>query len=146
MSSGFLFIQSYGQKYLVVWFLFIQLSSFGLIMLEKNVSETITLHFVWNGYLINSDKKEKEVLNQKYRVLRNKVTSQIRKDNLDFNNNKIKEAKSEGELWRIANDVIKPNKQSTIKLRVNGNLIEEEQEVAEAFNDYFIEKVHPYVS
>ena len=86
------------------------------------------------------------MLNQKYRVLRNKVTSQIRKDNLDFNNNKIKEAKSEGELWRIANDVIKPNKQSTIKLRVNGNLIEEEQEVAEAFNDYFIEKVHPYVS
>ena len=36
------------------------------------------------------------------------------RNNLDFNNNKINEAKSEGELWRIANDVIKPKEQAVI--------------------------------
>ena len=57
---------------------------------------------------------EKETLNKKYITLRNKVTSQIRKDNLHFNNNKINEAKSEGELWRIANNVIKPTNQMNL--------------------------------
>ena len=35
-----------------------------------------------------------------------KVTRQNRKDNQDFNNNIIQEANSEGELWKITNDVI----------------------------------------
>ena len=35
-----------------------------------------------------------------------KVTRRNRKDNQDFNNNIIQEANSEGELWKITNDVI----------------------------------------
>ena len=60
----------------------------------------------------NCEKNEKEVLNQKYRTLRKKVTCQIRKDNIDHNNNKIMEAKLEGELWRIANNLITKCKQT----------------------------------
>ena len=41
---------------------------------------------------------EKVVLLQKYRVLRNKVVAQIRKENIDFNNNWIEAADNKGEL------------------------------------------------
>ena len=51
---------------------------------------------------------EKVVLNQKYKALRNQVNNLIRKENQEFNNKRITEANSEGELWKIANDVVKP--------------------------------------
>ena len=45
---------------------------------------------------INQAKKqEKAILQQKYKKLRNNVTSQIRKDNIDHNNNRVNEANSE---------------------------------------------------
>ena len=52
---------------------------------------------------------EKVVLNQKYKALRNQVNNLIRKENQEFNNKRITEANSEGELWKIANDVVKVN-------------------------------------
>ena len=51
------------------------------------------------------------------------------------------EAKSESELWRIANNVIKPKDQSSIKLNINGKIINDEKEVAEKFNEFFVEKI-----
>ena len=57
----------------------------------------------------SSNNSEKKVLNKKYKCLGNKVTQQIRKENQDFNNNRIKEAECESELWKVANDVIKSN-------------------------------------
>ena len=47
-----------------------------------------------------------------YKVLRNKVTCQIRKESIDFNNNRVFKAKNEGELWKIANEVLKPKSDS----------------------------------
>ena len=41
---------------------------------------------------------EKAVLQQKYKKLRNKVSCQIRKENVDFNKNRINEASNEAEL------------------------------------------------
>ena len=47
--------------------------------------------------------QEKKIVPQnKYRQLRNKVTSQIRKANVGYNNNRIKEANTENDLWKIA--------------------------------------------
>ena len=40
------------------------------------------------------------------------VTNLIRKENIDFNNNRIEEAKNERELWNITNDVLNPRKRS----------------------------------
>ena len=53
-----------------------------------------------------SSVREKSILLTKYKVSRYKVTRQNRKDNQDINNNIIQEANSEGELWKITNDVI----------------------------------------
>ena len=47
-------------------------------------------------------------LHQKYRILWNRVTSQIRKENVDIINNRVAGAKNEYDLWKIANEVIKP--------------------------------------
>ena len=45
----------------------------------------------------------------------------LRKENLNFNNNRIETAKSESELWKVANDVIKPRNNDTIKVSTSFN-------------------------
>ena len=45
---------------------------------------------------------------EKYKKLRNKVNCQIRKDNVYFNNEKIKKANDENELWKIAKEIAIP--------------------------------------
>ena len=86
--------------------------------------------------------KEKAVLLQQYKTLRNQVTSRIRKENIDYNNNKVEEAKNERELWNIANNVINPKKDSEWDIiDMLGQNVREEENVAEAFNEYFIDKV-----
>ena len=59
----------------------------------------------------NAKNQERITLQTQYRTLRNKVTSQIRKENIEFNNKKIEEANNEKELWNIANDVLNPRKE-----------------------------------
>ena len=76
-----------------------------------------------------------------YKTLRNKVTSKIRKDNVDFNNNRVKEAKNESELWKIAKEVSNPKKVSEWTIEIDGKDEKDELIIAEAFNSYFIEKI-----
>ena len=85
---------------------------------------------------------EKHTLMQQYKTLRNKVTGKIRKENIDFNNNRIEEANNERELWNVAKEVINPRKENNwnIITEDGGNIIAE-KEVAEAFNEFFINKV-----
>ena len=59
----------------------------------------------------SADGGEKVVLLQKYRTLRNKVTAQIRRENIDFNNKRIEAADNEGELWKVTNEVLNPRKE-----------------------------------
>ena len=56
--------------------------------LSDKAKELMKARDLTRNKIKNCEKNEKEVLNQKYRTLRNKVTSQIRKDNIDHNNNK----------------------------------------------------------
>ena len=48
------------------------------------------------------------VLVKKYKILRNKTTASIRKDNLDFNKEQIDKANDEKEFWNIVNEVANP--------------------------------------
>ena len=52
----------------------------------------------------------------KYRPLRNKATQQLKEDQKKSNGKKISEAKNEGEMWRIVNDITKPNAEKEWKL------------------------------
>jgi hypothetical protein len=89
-----------------------------------------------------STNKERVILLQQYKVLRNQVTSKVRKENIEYNNNRINQAKNERELWNIANEVLHPKKESKWKvLDKNGMETTEEEKVADVFNDYFVDKV-----
>ena len=64
------------------------------------------------------------------------------KYNIDFNNNRIEEAKNERELWNVAKEVIDPRKENNWNvINDKGENIKNEKDVAETFNDFFINKV-----
>ena len=69
------------------------------------------------------------------------MTSQIRKENIDHNNNRVKEANSESEIWKIVNEVNKPKNENEWNMSINGKVESDEQKIAEAFNDYFVNKI-----
>ena len=59
-----------------------------------------------------------------------------------MNSDRIAKAKNEAETWRVVNDIIKPKVSTPITIKTeSGNLTEEKEEVAEAFNRYFVEKI-----
>ena len=90
----------------------------------------------------NASKQEKAVLIQQYRSIRNRVTCQIRKETVDYNNKRIEEANSEKELWKVANEVIKPKTEMEWKIKNNnGDTVTDELEVAEEFNNFFVNKI-----
>ena len=85
---------------------------------------------------------EKGVLSKQYKVLRNKVTAQLRKESVEHNNRRIKEVTNEGELWKVANEVLNPRKENEWKIETeDGKLEINDTKVADAFNHVFISKV-----
>ena len=48
-----------------------------------------------------SSNHDKRVLHEKYKRLRNKVNSELRKDIRKHNNNRVDRAKDENEIWKI---------------------------------------------
>ena len=84
---------------------------------------------------------DKKVLHVKYKKLRNKVNNELKKDTRDHNNNKVDKAKDENEIWKIVNDIYKPKTSEGITLLENDVKIVKEEEVAEIFNEFFINKL-----
>jgi exonuclease III len=86
--------------------------------------------------------QERATLSSQYKVLRNKVTSQIRKENIDYNNNRVEEANNEGELWKVAKEVLNPKKETVMKIvKEDGSETMDELVIAESFNSFFTEKI-----
>ena len=62
-------------------------------------------------------------------------------NSIEFNNNKIEEAKDENEVWKVVNDVIQPKKENEWVLREDDVIIKEELIIADTFNKHFIDKI-----
>ena len=88
-----------------------------------------------------SSKEQKEKLKTKYKQLRNRTITQIRKDTIQMNGEKIGNAKNEGETWRIINEIIKPKSDHTTTINGPNGEVSNEQEVADMFNAFFVKKV-----
>ena len=85
---------------------------------------------------------EKQTLQKQYKALRNRVTSQIRKENIDFNNNRIENASNEGELWKVAKEVMDPRSEVSWKIEKKpGVVITDDLDIAETFNEFFTDKI-----
>lgn len=85
--------------------------------------------------------REKTVLHEKYKKLRNHCTKMIRKESISNSVRRVEKSKSASEIWKIANEIGKPNGNNDIILEANGNVISDKMEVAENFNKFFINKI-----
>ena len=86
--------------------------------------------------------EDKAALKAKYRHLRNRVISQLRKDTLQRNGNRIDKADNEGKTWKIVNEIIKPRAPTTITIQTCTGDVTKEEDVAAVFNSYFVEKIN----
>ena len=84
---------------------------------------------------------ERAVLHQKYKRLRNRVNSMVKSDTIKYNDERVEKACDENEIWRIVKEVTSPKNESKWTLIEEGKTINDEQEVAEIFNDFFINKI-----
>ena len=91
--------------------------------------------------LASRSSAEKSVLLIKYKKLRNKVNSELKKDVKKFNNERVDNANNENEIWKVVNDINKPKSAAGITLLENGIKISNEKDVAEIFNVFFVEKI-----
>ena len=64
----------------------------------------------------NKSITEKSVLLAKYKKLRNKVNSELKKDVRKFNNERVDKANDENEIWKVVNDISKPKSKISITL------------------------------
>ena len=83
---------------------------------------------------------EKQVWNEKYKKLRNKVNYSIKRDTIDHNNNRIDKAKDENEVWKVTKDIINPMKENNMSIKINNIITEDPLQIANAFNSFFIKK------
>ena len=65
---------------------------------------------------------ERKALILKYRKLRNQANNQIKADQKAANGKRIENAKTEGEMWKIVNDITKPNCEKDWMLVENGKI------------------------
>ena len=89
-----------------------------------------------------ASQQEKTILIKQYKSLRNRVTNQLRKEQVEYNSKRIEEANLDREQWRVVNEAINPKKETkwNIKTKDDTNVSDEFQ-VAELFNEFFVEKV-----
>ena len=69
--------------------------------------------------------------------MRNNVTSQLRKENIELNNNRVSEANDDNEIWRIVKEVTNPQKSSAWSIKIGDTNTMNEKVIAETFNEYF---------
>ena len=84
---------------------------------------------------------ENKILHEKYKRLRNRTTQQIRRDAVKANGKRIEEANNESEVWKVVKEINTPRSESNWTLIDNNITITEEREIAETFNNYFVEKI-----
>ena len=84
---------------------------------------------------------EKKILHEKYKRLRNKTTTQMRNDKIRMNGERIESAKDEKETWKIINEITNPQEKSAWKLVEDGVEVDDEQQIADKMNEFFVEKV-----
>jgi hypothetical protein len=89
----------------------------------------------------SASKEEKPKLQAKYRQLRNRAVNQIRKDTILRNGDRIAKANNEGEMWRIVNEIVKPKSDNPFVINSPAGPITEEDEVANTFNKFFVDKI-----
>ena len=86
--------------------------------------------------------KEKALLHEKYKKLRNHCSKMIKKDNIANSVRRVERSQKATEIWKIANEISKPRGNNKIILQDSNIKIDNETEVAQKFNKFFINKIY----
>ena len=65
----------------------------------------------------------------------------MRTDTRNQKADRLANAKNEGEVWKIVNEIIKPKSSPHIVLSTNDGEVTDDLEIANKFNEYFIQKI-----
>ena len=84
---------------------------------------------------------DKWIALQKYKTLRNRVTTQVRNEVKAANGKRIAEATNESEYWKVVNDVTKAKSEMKWKLDDGVKMTKNEEEVSPRFNNFFVNKI-----
>ena len=84
---------------------------------------------------------EKIVLFEKYKALRNATNRLIRRDTKESSAKKITESNDPAMVWKQVSDVINPRSSEPMKIIIDDQEIEDEEKIANAFNEFFVNKV-----
>ena len=70
--------------------------------------------------------------------------SQMRRENVDRNSERVKAAADENEIWKIAADITNPHSENIWSMKNENGIGEtrEEQTIADNFNKFFANKIH----
>ena len=94
------------------------------------------------GRIHKASHGEKALLSTKYKKLRNLVNCRIRKETILHNEQRVNKANSEGEVWKVVNEVIKPKKENEWSIKKDDNTItSNHEEISNIFNTFFVKKV-----
>lgn len=84
---------------------------------------------------------DRKIFLKKYSTARNRVTRMLRKNKRTRIAYKIDKDPSIKNIWKIANDIMKPSGQKMISLKENHQVVSDSKKVAEILNDFFIKKI-----
>ena len=89
----------------------------------------------------SASNNEKKIWTDKYKKLRNQVNSKVRQETVDYNNNRIDNAKNDNEVWNITKEITNPSSNSNWSMLIDQKVTEDPETIANAFNTFFIKKV-----
>ncbi len=72
---------------------------------------------------------ERTVFCLKYKILRNAATNQVRQDTNLYNEERIKKAADQKEIWKVVNDVISPQVKKNMTLNEDRKITEDKKEI-----------------
>ena len=76
-------------------------------------------------------------------MLRNKVNSQLRSENVAMNSERIKKVENKNETWKIAGEIRNPLQENAWSMSdKDGSKVTDEQTIANNFNNFFTEKIN----
>jgi exonuclease III len=85
--------------------------------------------------------EEKALAQEEYKYLRNRCVQAVRRDAKQNVLHRFNGAKTSKDVWKATKSTLNPPKKEETELCVSGKTIDEPTKVAEAFNDFFLEKV-----
>ena len=92
------------------------------------------------GYIFLASNNEKKIWTDKYKKLRNQVNSKVRQETVDYNNNRIDNAKNDNEVWNITKEITNLSSNSNWSMLIDQKVTEDPETIANAFNTFFIKK------